>query len=184
MNDAELIALLKKSPNEGIKTLTKQFAGLVYTVIHSKLKRNFDQIDIEICLADTFSDFFIGLDKFNLENGSIKLWLCTIARNKAVDLLRKRDKEHTVERIEEFAVHETFDNDIEDQLEDKFFFDELIEEIKELGVPDSEIIIRKYYFNQTSKEIATALGLTVSNVDTRAHRAIKRIREKFGGDKK
>lgn len=42
-------------------------------------------------------------------------------------------------------------------------------------------MIRKYYIGQTSKEIAEILDMTVSSVDTRASRVIKRLREYFGG---
>jgi RNA polymerase sigma-70 factor (ECF subfamily) len=53
--------------------------------------------------------------------------------------------------------------------------------IKTLGEPDSSIIIRKYYFGESSKEIANALKLTVSGVDTRTHRALNKLRRLFGG---
>lgn len=46
---------------------------------------------------------------------------------------------------------------------------------------DSSIIIRKYYFGESSKKIADALNLTVSNVDTRMHRALNKLRKLFGG---
>ena len=59
---------------------------------------------------------------------------------------------------------------------------ELIKEVKALGEPDSEILMRKFYFSQSSKEIAEELNMTVSNVDTRTHRAIVKLRNKLGGD--
>ena len=51
-----------------------------------------------------------------------------------------------------------------------------------MGHPDSDILFRKYYLGQSSKFIATKLNLTVSNVNTRAHRAVRKLRGKFGGD--
>ena len=50
-----------------------------------------------------------------------------------------------------------------------------------MGSPDAQILIRKYYFGQGSKEIAGELGLSVSDVDTRTHRAMEKLRNKFGG---
>ena len=35
---------------------------------------------------------------------------------------------------------------------------------------------------QSSKDIAKAVGLTVSNVDTRTHRALNKLRKMFGGN--
>ena len=51
-----------------------------------------------------------------------------------------------------------------------------------MGHPDSDIMFRKYYLGQSSKTIAEKLNMTVSNVDTRAHRAVERLRTKFKGE--
>ena len=42
--------------------------------------------------------------------------------------------------------------------------------------PDREIFLRKYYLLQSSREIAAALGLSVSNVNTRLCRGRDRLR--------
>ena len=60
---------------------------------------------------------------------------------------------------------------------------ELMGAVKALGEPDCEIILRKFYLSQSSKEIAERLNMTVSNVDTRTHRAIKRLRNELGGNR-
>ena len=51
-----------------------------------------------------------------------------------------------------------------------------------LSKPDREIIVRKFILGQSSKEIAAILGLSVSNVDTRTHRAIKKLKKELGDD--
>ena len=58
----------------------------------------------------------------------------------------------------------------------------VFEAIKDLGELDSEIIIRKFYLSEPSKKIAKKLGMTVSAVDTRTHRALKKLREILGGE--
>ena len=55
-----------------------------------------------------------------------------------------------------------------------------IEAVEALGKPDGEIIVRKYYLGQSSREIAERLHMTVSVVDTRTHRAIKRLKRIMG----
>ena len=72
---------------------------------------------------------------------------------------------------------------VEEALITKEFREALLREIKALGEPDSTILLRKYYFSESSREIAAALNLTVSSVDTRTHRAIQKLRSIFGGER-
>ena len=51
--------------------------------------------------------------------------------------------------------------------------------VKGLGEPDSEIIIRKFYLGENSKQISDRLSMTVSAIDTRASRALKKLRTKI-----
>ena len=69
----------------------------------------------------------------------------------------------------------------EDTVHEKQLRRQLLEEIKALGEPDSTILLRKFYYRQSSKDIARDLGLTVSNVDTRTHRALVKLRKQLGG---
>ena len=58
---------------------------------------------------------------------------------------------------------------------------QLLETIRSLGEPDSQIIFRRYYFGQKSKEIAADLGMTPGAVDTRLSRALGKLRSMLGG---
>ena len=97
-------------------------------------------------------------------------------------MLRKRgrqccvsldDADSLLQIADEFTVEGDF---LEDELRR-----EVLNAIKLFGEPDSSIIIRKYYFGESSKEIADALKMTVSNVDTRTCRALNKLRKMFGG---
>ena len=71
---------------------------------------------------------------------------------------------------------------IDSELTDEELRREVIKAVEDLGEPDSSIIFRKYYYGESSKEIAKATGLSVSNVDTRTHRALNKLRKMFGGN--
>lgn len=186
MQDDELLNILKTDPNTGMALLMKQYAGLVYSVARHKLAdQSFCAADIEHCVADTFSEFYCDLDKFCEAAGSIRAWLCVIARNNAHDRLRKHIKEAGTLSLDAEGIAEPPDEtfSVEEALVTKEFKEELLREIKALGEPDRTILLRKYYRSESSKEIASSLNLTVSSVDTRAHRAIQKLRSKFGGER-
>ncbi len=185
MQDDELINILKTSPNTGMALLLEQYTGLVYSIVKHKLAgQTFCESDIEHCVADTFSEFYCDLNKYDKATGSIRSWLCVIARNNAYDCLRRYKKDAGTLSLDNETVAEPMDDNlsIEETLLTKELRAELLQEIKSLGEPDCTILLRKYYFNQSSKEIATKLNLSISVVDTRTHRAIQKLRNKFGGN--
>lgn len=184
MDEAKLLQLLRKNPNTGMKKLMDTYAGLVYAVITRVLPNPGDfASEMEGCVADVFSEFYCELDKYDPNKSSIKTYLCIIARNNAVDLLRRNEKCFGQVSLDDENAVITFIEieNPEDTVHEKQLRRQLLEEIKALGEPDSTILLRKFYYRQSSKDIARDLGLTVSNVDTRTHRALAKLRKQLGG---
>lgn len=174
MDDKELIRLLRRDPQKGFDAMTAQYAGLLYAVARGTLPASrFSAAEVEEVVADTFSNFYLHLDDYKVELCSVKNYLCSAARNKATDTKRKARFVHLPLDDAQSMI------EIPDKIEESELRADLMRGIKALGAPDSEIIIRKYYLGQSSKEIAAVLGMTVSNVDTRAHRAIEKLRKIF-----
>nr|WP_303838497.1 sigma factor-like helix-turn-helix DNA-binding protein [Ruminococcus flavefaciens] len=48
--------------------------------------------------------------------------------------------------------------------------------MKELGDPDSTIIIQQYYYNRTAKEIAKSISMSAAAVQKRSSRAKQKLR--------
>lgn len=178
MRDAELLELLRGSPEKGLKALMSQYGGLVYAVI----KRNLSEAaacssDVEACAADVFSEFYMDLDKYDPSKGSLKAWLCVIARHNAVDAARRNTNTLPLdEALETVSDGASPEND----LEQRELRRAVLSEVKSLGEPDREILLRKFYLGESSKEIAARLGMSVSNVDTRTSRAVEKLRKKLG----
>jgi RNA polymerase sigma-70 factor (ECF subfamily) len=167
-----------------MEQVMNQYAGLVYAVVKGKLAESFCvSTDREDCVADVFSEFYTELDKYDPKLSSLKSYLCVLARYHAADVVRKRKRKcgdisiDDEDNLLQIADEVTIDSDLADEELRR----EVFGAIKDLGEPDTSIIIRKYYFGESSKEIADALKLTVSNVDTRTHRALNKLRNLFGG---
>jgi len=178
VEDRELLETLRKTPERGMGILMEQYGGLVWAVARGRLSGGvFCAADIENCAADAFSEFYLGLDRYDLEKGSIRSWLCVIVRNKALDLVRQRYREANILPLEEGVTDsETL---LESSLEERELREVVLAAVKELGEPDREIVLRKYYLGEPSQEIAARLRMSVSNVNTRTHRAIQKLREKL-----
>ena len=184
MDESKLLQLLRKDPNTGMKKLMDMYAGLVYAVIARILPNPADfTSEIEGCVADVFSEFYCDFGKYNPQKSSIKTFLCVIARNNAIDLLRRNEK-----RIGQISLDDddatifvAQEMNPEIAMQEKQLRWQVLQQIKALGEPDSTILLRKFYYRQPSKEIARDLGMTVSTVDTRTHRALAKLRKQLGG---
>ena len=176
MNDRELIRLLRRDPAKGFDVMIKTYSGLLYAVVRKRLPaERFGSAQVEDIVADALSDFYLSLSSFDPDRCSIKSYLCVMARNKATNALRKS-------RVTQLPLEDAEDELIlPDAFEDSELRSQVLDAVKSLGEPDSIILIRKYYLGQPTAQIASALDLTPTNVDTRAHRAIEKLRKHFGG---
>lgn len=177
MDNSELYTLILSDADAGMRALLADYSSLVVAVVRSVLGGKFCDADIEACAADSICEFYLGFDSYDPEKGSIRSWLCVIARHNATDLLRRHARDDSaLSPEEEIADLHT----PEDEMIEAESRRELFAAIASLPDTDREIITDKYYLRMPSREIAESLGMTVSAVDTRAHRALKKLREALG----
>ncbi len=184
MSDAKMLELLHKDPNKGIKTLIDKYAGLIYvTVKHVLADYEHISSDVEDISSDTFSEFYLNLQSYDAEKSSLKNYLCRIAKNKAIDFVRKKELQGITVNIddEDFVIQIPDKTNVESSVLRKELLQEVFDAIDSLGEPDSSIIFRKYYLGESSEKIALRLNMTVSAVNTRTHRALKKLRGLLGG---
>jgi len=176
--DAKLLDDLKSDTERGLIQLMDTYMGLVYTIVNNKLGTICCREDIEECVSTVFYEFYKQRENIDLSKGSIKSFLCVIAKRKAVDVYRENAKliNNIVQR-DENAIE--YDNG--EKMPDIETKHVLIEAIKNLGNPDSEIFIRKYYLGQSTKAIAQAFGIKTNTVDKKISRGLEKLREALGG---
>ena len=181
--DKKLLELIKKHPNKGMKLLMNEYGGLVFYVVQKRLPNNIN--DVEECVSDVFIDFYSNINAVDLNKGSIKAFLVTIATRRAIDTYRRNsahqevyslDEEHSF--IEYMLPKEN--NNPEELAIQKYNEDRLLQAVKDLGEPDSQILYRRYFMQQSVKEIAETLGMKSNSVSKRITRALSVLEERLG----
>ncbi|BCZ47663.1 DNA-directed RNA polymerase sigma-70 factor [Clostridium gelidum] len=181
ISDIELLKLLNNKPETGLKMMMDNYMALIYTIIFNKLSGIYSKEDIEECVSDVFFEVFHYKNRIDLQKGSVKAFLAIIAKRKAIDMYRKnKNNQH----IPIDDVSETLYTMV-DEVADSILLKEsnllLIDAIKSLGEPDSEIIIRKYYLYQSSKDISKNIGLKVNTIDKKVSRCMQKLKKILGG---
>lgn len=183
LQDKQLLHLLSNYPDKGLDALINSYTGYVYTIVHNKLSAVFTELDIEECVSDVFYEIYKTKATINLQKGSIKSYICTISKYKAIDMYRKhyKHREMLFDDSELQKNANTFDIDTETMAINRETKSIIIDAIKLLGEPDSEIFIRKYYFEQSTKCISKILGIKENTIDKKISRGLKKLKITLGG---
>ncbi|MBR6534412.1 MAG: sigma-70 family RNA polymerase sigma factor [Clostridia bacterium] len=177
MDDIRLLSSLQSSPEEGIKSLMDKYVKLVYTIVSARLDGVYSDDEVYEYVSDVFVEVYKSRDRIDLGKGTLKAYICVIAKNKAVDALRKSSSRVRAESIEEQDTDLTSSFSVEDECFDNETREEILYAVNSLKEPDREIIIRKFYFSESGKMIAKHLGMTENAVNVRVHRALKKLKE-------
>lgn len=184
--EEKLLALLIKKPERGLEKLMDTYAGLVYTIVRNKLANTCSKEDVEECVSTVFYEAYEKRESIDLKKGSLKSFMAVLAQRRAIDFYRRCGKgTENVVSMENYNNLELNEDSREnvyehgERLETKML---LINGIKSLGEPDNQIFIRKYYFGESTKNIARALGLKENTVDKKVSRGLAKLRDIFGAD--
>ena len=179
IQEETILALLIDKPAEGIRILTAQYGGLVYSITWRGLQGCLRKEDIEECVSDIFFELYRCRDKIDLSKGSLKTFLLTIAERQAIKYYeRKTDKFDKISLQEQLEKGEEplSDHNVEQQTIQKEESRLLIEAIKGLGEPTASIVIQKYYYGMTAKEIGQRAGLSKNAVEKRLKRGLEKLK--------
>jgi len=129
-----------------------------------------DRVAAEDVTALAFERAYRKWNRFDPKRGTARGWLFGIARNAALDELRKRKRETPL--THDPAAAELIDEaggDLERQVT-------VNAALATLPAAERELVSLKFYAGLNNKEIAEATGISASNVGTRIHRAMTKLR--------
>ncbi|MBR0511264.1 MAG: sigma-70 family RNA polymerase sigma factor [Ruminococcus sp.] len=181
MTNEELQNAAEGSREKAQRMIFNEYFRYVYTIIFSKLRSFASREDIEECVGDVFADIYIYYEASKASQGDISGFVGTVARRRATDVfnrLTRRNITTVSVDSEEAAALEAPDNTSE-IVERKELRTALLGCIEKLGEPDSTIILQKYFFNRSSKEIGELVSLTPENVRVRSRRALEKLRKQL-----
>jgi RNA polymerase sigma-70 factor, ECF subfamily len=133
-----------------------------------------DRSAAEDVTAQAFERAYRRRSSFNPKRGTHRAWLFGIARNAALDELRRRSRhaELATEPTDEAAAGMG-----ERAAETALRRSVLREALARLSARERELVALKYFAGLDNTEIAGVVGISESNAGTRLHRVIEKLRE-------
>jgi len=161
----ECIRAMNRGDRDGLKEVYEEYVSYIYGIVRALLHNKEEAEDIT-------GDFFIRLweksDTYK-PGGGHKGWMATIARNMAVDYIRKHKREDFSETVSD----KESDENVEHQVLADISINEALATLKE---SERKVVHLKIMGELTFKEIAEILNQPMGTVTWHYNQAIKKLR--------
>ena len=172
MDEKQFHACMKKikaGDKSALHEIYEKYVGYIYSIVFQVVMNREDAEDIT-------SEFFIKLwklaDTYRSGKGH-KAWMATIARNMAIDLLRKNKREVLTEDFVDSISENASPDDVEGEVLADMSLKEALDTLKP---GEREIVNMKIMGELTFQEIADILKQPMGTVTWRYQNAIKKLR--------
>ena len=170
MKSTDIVLLLRQHDPQGLHEFQIQYTPLMRYIISPILS---DPREQEECLADISVLIWEKIHLYDERRGDFKTWLTVLTRNTALNRARKNKKTPQHEELTPDLPSE------EDSPEGAILKKEQVEALKKaldtLSKSERTLFYRKYYYLQTTAQIASELGLSERAVEGRLYRLKKRL---------
>jgi RNA polymerase sigma-70 factor (ECF subfamily) len=150
--------------------LFRESAGDVHAYAISLLG---DRSAAEDVTALAFERVYRSRARLDRGRGTPRAWLFAVARNAALDELRRRRRNPNFELDEDRWGDLRSEQDLE-QVERRAT---VRDALASLPLRERELVLLKFHGQLSNSELARALGISESNAGSRLHRALTRLRK-------
>lgn len=163
-----------EAASESFEALYRRSFPRVYAYVASLLR---DRAAAEDTVAIAFERAYRKRHRYRAARGTREAWLFGIARNAALDELRRRKRQAALEHEPEDLVHGT----PEDHADLALRRATVRAALAGLEPRERELVALKFMAGLSNAEIAGVLGISESNVGTKLHRTVNKLREACDG---
>jgi RNA polymerase sigma-70 factor (ECF subfamily) len=169
LNDGALVAAIRNGSQEAMAELYDRYSPVVYAVALRVLG---DTSAAEDILQEIFMQLWRKPGAFDVSRGNLAPWLAVIARNRAVDLLRKRrpqsELEETTLSIDPDLAADAHRNRIAEQVRTA---------LKEMPASQWSALEMAYFEGYSHSEISSKTGEPLGTIKTRIRSGLMQLRK-------
>lgn len=176
MEEQEIISLLLRRDETGLEELLCHYGPLMRYIIAPILPNREDQ---EECLSEAAMRVWDKIELFDPEKGGWAAWLTALTRNTALNLARRG----AAGGGQDIPPHlPAPDPTPEQAILEQERRTAVGRALNALAPGERALFYRKYYYLQSTAQIAAELGTTQRAVEGKLYRLKKRLRRMLGGE--
>ena len=169
--DGQLLDRVRRGDEQAMATLYDRYSRVVYSVALRVLR---DPASAEDVLQDVFLGLWRRPESFVSARGSLGGWLAVVARNRSIDMLRRK---RPSEQIEEVYLASPFD--LASEAERNTLMQRARAIIMHLPLDQRKTLEMAYFDGLTHTEIAEITGDPLGTVKTRIRTALLTLRKEM-----
>ena len=180
VTDLDILKKVASYDSKALEALYNRYSTILYTLI--KTIMGDDKLAEEV-LSDIFVIIWRKINHFDFENGNVYTWLVTLARNKAVDTMRRNrsgvePEPYTDEYENKYILPVLHPEGKALELKDALDFTIRIQKaMEELTDAQQYVIHLAYFEGLTESEIAAKLNIPVPTVKSKIRIALTNLKE-------
>lgn len=178
--DLQLIQRIVAGDERAVAELYDRYGSVLYAVTYRILG---ERADAEEVVMETFAQAWREARRFETDRGSVPAWLTMMARSRALDQVRSRDRR---ERLATSAAREddsrapamgAWGNDPTREAEQNERKQKVVEAMAALSPVQREAIELAYYEGLSQSEIAERLNEPLGTIKTRVRLGMLKLRD-------
>jgi RNA polymerase sigma factor (sigma-70 family) len=153
---------------------TLLYESLVQSVVaYVRLRGAADPDDVT---SETFLCVFRDLGRFQGEEADFRAWVFTVARHRVVDAHRRASRRPPTTRLEDLDTFDAWGGDAECEAVDRLALADVVSMLGVLTEDQRDVVLLRLVADMPLEDTARILGLSVSAVKARQHRAVTALR--------
>lgn len=177
-DDETLLKLVARGDQAAFTEIYERFNRIAYGLA---LRVIADRHLAEDAFAESMLVVFRTAGSFDPQRGSARTWILTIVHRRAVDLVRRENRQRTPELIEQSKAHGPTAEETAELRGER----ELVQgALRRLPERERQLIELAYYGGYTQSDLARSLDLSLGTVKSRMFTGLARMRTFLAADTK
>lgn len=183
LDDGTLLGLIANAQPEALGALYDRYGRLVFSLAFHSVG---DYPTAEEITQDVFASVWLNASTYQAELAKVSTWLTSIARHRAIDVLRRRGArpmEHSVDWADAEPARIPAVDGPEGQVELHMEQQQVRAALEALPEEQRQVLALAYFEGYSQHEIAERLNQPLGTVKTRTRLAMQKLRDILGAER-
>jgi RNA polymerase sigma-70 factor, ECF subfamily len=173
-SDLEVLTALRQGDTNALGIIYDRYGAVVYRLA---LRMLANPTEAEDLTQEVFLAFWRGVDKYDVDRGTLLVFLLTITRSRALNRFKQQNSQHNLQQrvgsyLPQTDRHPGLESATLAELQER-----MGAALQSLPATQKQVLEMGYYQGKSQSEIAQELDLPLGTVKTRSRQGLLKLRQ-------